>query len=63
LTGIPARLYNGGGEYLEMANIFEESAQEYDDWFVRNELAYRSELSVIKAFMPKEGRGLEIGVG
>jgi len=46
-----------------MANIFEESAQEYDDWFVWNKLAYRSELSVIKAFMPKEGRGLEIGVG
>ena len=46
-----------------MTNIFEESAQEYDDWFVRNEFAYRSELAAIKAFMPQEGHGLEIGVG
>ncbi len=46
-----------------MANIFEESAQEYDDWFIRNEFAYQSELAAIKAFMPEEGRGLEIGVG
>jgi len=46
-----------------MANIFEESAQEYDDWFVRHELAYRSELAAIKTLMPQEGRGLEIGVG
>ena len=46
-----------------MTNIFEESAQEYDDWFVRNELAYQSELAAIKAFMPKAGQGLEIGVG
>jgi ubiquinone/menaquinone biosynthesis C-methylase UbiE len=46
-----------------MANIFEESAQDYDDWFVRHELAYRSELAAIKTLMPQEGRGLEIGVG
>lgn len=46
-----------------MTNVFEESAQEYDEWFVRNEFVYRSELAAIKAFIPKEGRGLEIGVG
>jgi ubiquinone/menaquinone biosynthesis C-methylase UbiE len=46
-----------------MNPVFEHSAQEYDDWFVRNEPAYRLELAAIKAFMPKAGRGLEIGVG
>lgn len=46
-----------------MTNIFEESAQEYDEWFARYEFAYRSELAAVKSFIPKEGRGLEIGVG
>ncbi|MFZ5449983.1 MAG: class I SAM-dependent methyltransferase [Thermodesulfobacteriota bacterium] len=46
-----------------MNNVFEESAREYDEWFVRHESAYQSELAAIKAFLPKEGQGLEIGVG
>jgi hypothetical protein len=46
-----------------MNSVFKISALEFDAWFVRNEMAYRSELAAIKAFMPKEGRGLEIGVG
>jgi ubiquinone/menaquinone biosynthesis C-methylase UbiE len=46
-----------------MTNVFEESAQEYDEWFDRHEFAYQSELAAVKAFMPNEGRGLEIGVG
>ncbi|MEW6657335.1 MAG: class I SAM-dependent methyltransferase [Thermodesulfobacteriota bacterium] len=46
-----------------MTNVFEESAQEYDEWFVRHEFAYQSELAAIKAFLPKKGQGLEIGVG
>jgi ubiquinone/menaquinone biosynthesis C-methylase UbiE len=47
----------------ESTRIFENLAQEYDDWFVRNEPAYRSELAAVKAFLPTGGRGLEIGVG
>jgi len=46
-----------------MNTVFENSAREYDDWFVRNESAYRSELAAVKAFLPPDGRGLEIGVG
>jgi ubiquinone/menaquinone biosynthesis C-methylase UbiE len=46
-----------------MNNVFAEAAQEYDDWFVRHELAYQSELLAIKSFIPPEGNGLEIGVG
>jgi len=46
-----------------MNSVFDHSAREYDDWFVRNEMAYRSELAAVKAFLPLSGRGLEIGVG
>jgi ubiquinone/menaquinone biosynthesis C-methylase UbiE len=46
-----------------MNTAFENSAREYDEWFVRNEMAYRSELAAVKAFLPLSGRGLEIGVG
>jgi ubiquinone/menaquinone biosynthesis C-methylase UbiE len=46
-----------------MTNTFEEYAQEYDDWFGQHELVYRSELAALKALMPLEGQGLEIGMG
>ena len=46
-----------------MNTVFNHSALEYDNWFVRNEMAYRSELAAVKAFLPLSGRGLEIGVG
>jgi ubiquinone/menaquinone biosynthesis C-methylase UbiE len=48
---------------MQMIEVFAESATEYEDWFSRHELAYRSELSAVKAFMPPAGYGLEIGVG
>jgi ubiquinone/menaquinone biosynthesis C-methylase UbiE len=64
LTESPARLYNEAGEFsFEMTNIFEEFAQEYDDWYARHEFAYRSELVALRAFMPTKGHGVEIGVG
>ncbi|OGR25121.1 MAG: methyltransferase type 11 [Desulfobacca sp. RBG_16_60_12] len=46
-----------------MNTVFNHSALEYDDWFVRNEMAYRSELAAVKALLPLSGWGLEIGVG
>jgi SAM-dependent methyltransferase len=45
-----------------MIDVFEESAHEYDDWFSRHEIAYRSELAAVRSLLPI-GRGLEIGVG
>ena len=41
-----------------MNTVFNHSALEYDDWFVRNEMAYRSELAVVKAILPPGGRSL-----
>lgn len=35
----------------------------YDDWFKRHEAAYLSELLAVRALLPWEGTGLEIGVG
>ena len=35
----------------------------YDDWFERHRAAYLSELLAVRALLPLEGRGLEIGVG
>jgi SAM-dependent methyltransferase len=35
----------------------------YDDWFERHRAAYVSELLAVRALLPWEGQGLEIGVG
>lgn len=46
-----------------MNNIFEENYKKYDEWYDRNKFAYLSELEAIKKVLPREGRGLEVGVG
>ena len=42
---------------------FEAEAERYDAWFDRHAHAYLSELLALRAFVPLQGRGLEIGVG
>lgn len=42
---------------------FEKYAEQYESWFEKNRWVYEAELRAVKAMMPKEGRGLEIGVG
>jgi len=42
---------------------FEKHVDIYEEWFVRNKFAYESELQAIRAMLPKEGTGIEIGVG
>ncbi|MGC8979702.1 class I SAM-dependent methyltransferase [Caldisericum sp.] len=44
-------------------NIFDTHASEYDQWYERNKFAYLSELEALKQVVPKDGKGLEIGVG
>jgi hypothetical protein len=34
----------------------------YEDWFERHRAAYLSELLAVRALLPWQGRGLEIGV-
>lgn len=42
---------------------FRSHTARYDAWFERHEAAYLSELLAVRALLPWEGRGLEIGVG
>ena len=43
--------------------VFDSRVQEYEEWFERNRWAYLSELELLRRLLPKEGRGLEVGVG
>jgi SAM-dependent methyltransferase len=42
---------------------FSQHHQRYEDWFGRHRAAYLSELLAVRALLPLQGRGLEIGVG
>jgi SAM-dependent methyltransferase len=42
---------------------FEKYAEQYEEWFEKNRWVYEAELRAVKAMIPAEGRGLEIGVG
>ncbi len=46
-----------------MDNLFDKYYEKYDIWYEKNEFVYKSELEAIKKVFPKEGKGLEIGVG
>ena len=42
--------------------VFENYAEEYDNWYEKNKFVYLSELEALKKVVPK-GKGLEVGVG
>jgi SAM-dependent methyltransferase len=42
---------------------FEEHAEQYDEWFVKNSLVYEAELRAVRAMIAAGRRSLEIGVG
>ena len=42
---------------------FDEFAIQYDNWFKEHHCASRQELKAIKEFLPRKGKGLEIGAG
>ncbi len=46
-----------------MNNSFDKYYKKYDAWYDKNKFAYLSELEAIKKVLPRDGRGLEIGVG
>lgn len=43
--------------------VFDQFAQEYDQWFESHPAAYESEIEAIRRFIPAVGLGIEIGVG
>ncbi len=42
---------------------FERHTNQYENWFENNRFAYESELQAVKALIPENGTGIEIGVG
>jgi len=42
---------------------FEKYVDKYEAWFDRNQAAYQSELEALRTLLPKNGKGLEVGVG
>lgn len=42
---------------------FENFRERYDEWFERHCYAYLSELEAVKSLLPREGIGVEVGVG
>ncbi len=47
---------------MPKAEVFDKYYKDYDNWFFKNELAYKAELNLIRNLIPK-GKGLEVGVG
>ena len=43
--------------------VFDQFAQEYDEWFDVHIYAYQSELEAVRRFIPSTGFGVEVGVG
>ena len=46
-----------------MNSIFNKYSKKYDAWYDRNRFAYFCELEALKRALPKQGKGLEVGVG
>lgn len=42
---------------------FEQHPERYDNWFDEHPHAFKAELRALRALVPREGRGVEIGVG
>lgn len=49
-------------EYLKKIEIFNKNTSDYEIWFSRNELIYKSEIKALALAIP-EGNGVEIGIG
>jgi len=46
-----------------MNNVFDKNYEKYDAWYDKHKFAFLSELKAIKKVLPRNGKGLEIGVG
>ncbi len=42
---------------------FDKYLDEYEEWFKKNKFVYESELEAVKHFIPKNKKGIEIGIG
>jgi len=42
---------------------FDQYFKKYESWFTENKYVYQSELAAVGNFIPKAGKGVEIGIG
>lgn len=49
--------------YSNKIDVFNTNTKEYEEWFENNKYVYLSEIEALKKAIPKEGKGVEIGVG
>lgn len=54
---------NSARKQMISESDFDKYVDRYDRWYDRNRSAYLSEVEAIKQLLPKNGLGLEIGVG
>ena len=48
---------------MPKTKAFDEHLEEYEDWFVQNQFAFRSEVNAIRQMMPENTEVIEVGVG
>jgi SAM-dependent methyltransferase len=48
---------------MPVVTVFEQHAQQYDNWFDGHEPVYQAELAALRKFVPVTGMGIEVGVG
>ena len=42
---------------------FDKYLNEYEEWFIKHRFVYESELKAVRHFIPKNKKGIEIGIG
>ncbi|OFY86686.1 MAG: methyltransferase type 11 [Bacteroidetes bacterium RIFCSPLOWO2_12_FULL_35_15] len=48
---------------IDTSAAFDQNTLEYDNWFEKHKTAYQSELLAVQQAIPKNKKGIEIGVG
>ncbi|MBI4000197.1 MAG: methyltransferase domain-containing protein [Nitrospira defluvii] len=48
---------------MSVVTVFEQQAQEYDEWYDAHEPVYQAEVAALRKFVSMTGLGIEVGVG
>ena len=48
---------------MARVNPFNQYSLRYDSWFERHPFVFQTELEAIRSLLPRDGQGIEIGVG
>jgi len=50
-------------KYMAKTEPFDKHMVEYEEWFTEHKYVYESELEAVRHFIPKNKKGIEIGIG